>query len=131
MFKPSSKTGCAAVRGLAGHRSALLATVCLVLLQAPLAASAGLAGVEDSPPGLDRSTPVKKAASGYRLRCWQHGRLLFEEDNIALPPDGSRYALKLAGSDSDGRPLYVAETANATCLARHATGVPPNPALPR
>ena len=131
MFKPNSKTRRAAVRGFAGHRPALLATVCLMLLQAPLVASAGLAGVEEAPPSLDRSAPAKKAASGYRLRCWQHGRLLFEEDNIALPPDGSRYTLKLAGSDSDGRPLYVAETANATCLARHATGVPANPALPR
>lgn len=118
--------------------SALLAAFCLTLLQAPLCASATLAVADEPPPppSLERSAPAKEAdtktvARGWRLRCWQHGRLLFEEDDITLPPDGSRYTLKLEGRDRDGRPLYVAETLNATCLVRHAPAAHVNPALPR
>lgn len=108
---------------------------CVALLQSP-AASARLAVAEEEPaPGVERSAaPLEKspaASSGYRLRCWQHGRLLFEETDVALPPEGSRYALKFAGRDRNGRPLYVAETLNATCLARAAPAPVVNPALPR
>jgi hypothetical protein len=52
------------------------------------------------------------------MRCWQHGRLLFEQDLLELPTDGARYTLKVSGSDRNGRPVYVAETSNATCLIR-------------
>lgn len=53
------------------------------------------------------------------MRCWQQGRLLFEENLAALPADGTRYTLKISGTDRDGRPVYVAETGNATCLIRN------------
>lgn len=132
MSKPDSKMPHAMAPRLAVNRPVLLAAACAALLQAPLVASAGLAAIEEPAPTLERSAPAKSpAGSGYRLRCWQHGRLLFEEDDIALPPDGSRYTLKLAGRDRDGRPLYVTETLNATCLVRHAPAASVNPALPR
>ncbi len=132
MSKPNSPVlHAAAMRRQVGG-STLFATLCLALLQVPIGAAAALNVTDESAPRLERSAPApNKPASGYRLRCWQHGRLLFEEDDIALPPDGSRYTLKLAGTDRDGRPLYVAETLNATCLVRHAPATSINPALPR
>lgn len=132
MSKPNSPILCAAAAPCQVGGSALMAALCLTLLQASTGAAAALTVTQEPAPSLERSAPLKnKGANGYRLRCWQHGRLLFEEDDIALPPDGSRYTLKLAGTDRDGRPLYVAETLNATCLVRHAPAVMVNPALPR
>ncbi|MEP6557357.1 MAG: hypothetical protein ABJB17_02665 [Burkholderiales bacterium] len=132
MSKPNSPILCAAAAPRRISGSMLTAALCVTLLQASTGAVAALTVTEEPAPSIERSGPTQsKTASGYRLRCWQHGRLLFEEDDIALPPDGSRYTLKLAGTDRDGRPLYVAETLNATCLVRHAPAVMVNPALPR
>lgn len=108
---------------LAGLAAALLAPW-------PGTAQAGLAATPVEPaPTLQRSPPAKPTAGGYQLRCWQHGRLLFEENNVALPTDNPRYALRLTGNDGHGRPIYVAETQNATCLVRFQPVVS-NPALP-
>jgi hypothetical protein len=64
--------------------------------------------------------PVPARAGGsYQIRCWQHGRLLFEENHVGLP-DTARYALRISGHDTQGRPLYVADTQHATCLIRRA-----------
>jgi hypothetical protein len=60
-----------------------------------------------------------KVAGGYQIRCWQYGRLLFEENHVALP-DMARYGLRIGGTDATGRPLYVADTQHATCLIRAA-----------
>ena len=132
MPKPDSPILCAAAAPRRISGSMLTAALCVTLLQVSTGAVAALTVTEEPAPSLERSaSPKSKTASGYRLRCWQHGRLLFEEDDIGLPPEGSRYTLKLAGQDRDGRPLYVAETQNATCLVRHAPAVLANPALPR
>jgi hypothetical protein len=60
-----------------------------------------------------------KPAGGYQIRCWQYGRLLFEENHVALT-DMARYGLRIGGTDTHGRPLYVADTQHATCLIRPA-----------
>jgi hypothetical protein len=83
---------------------------------------AALAGVTTG--GADR------AAGRYQLRCWQHGRLLFEENQIALPADNARYGVRMAGQDREGRPLFVVETKNATCLIRSAVEEHGRPAAP-
>jgi len=82
-------------------------------------ATSGVSSVEgqDAP----RSGAYSKDFKGsfnYQMRCWQQGRLLFEENLVSLPSDGARYTLKVSGSDRYGRPVYVAETSNATCLIR-------------
>ena len=59
-------------------------------------------------------------ASGiYQIRCWQHGLLLFE-DRITLPADAAAYSIRMSGTDRNGKPMYVTETRNATCLVRIA-----------
>jgi hypothetical protein len=98
---------------------AATALALVTLLAVPLAATSGLARA-DSTDGLQVMAPAgaAKPAPNYQMRCWQQGRLLFEQDLDALPAEGTRYTLKISGEDRNGRPVYVAETSNATCLIR-------------
>jgi hypothetical protein len=93
-----------------------------VTVGAPGAAPAPAATPAPAPapvvrPG--RAEPPRPTSGLYQIRCWQHGRLLFE-DSIRLPADASVYGIRLAGADRNGKPMYVAETDNATCLVRNA-----------
>ena len=88
----------------------------LVAIAAVLTPALTLATVSASPVR-DGSIDAKSAV-GYQIRCWQHGRLLFEENHITLPADGARSAVKISATDRDGRPIYVAATDGATCLIR-------------
>jgi hypothetical protein len=66
----------------------------------------------------------------YQMRCWQHGHLMLEQNLGELPADRTRFPLERSGSDSEGRPVYVAEThSNATCVIRSMAGaeMPPQP----
>jgi hypothetical protein len=116
MFKPSDfRRG--VDRALDAPATAPLAMILLLLV--PVVATSGVSSVDaqEAP----RSGAYQKDSKGtfsYQMRCWQHGRLLFEENLVSLPADGARYTLKVSGSDRYGRPVYVAETSNATCLIR-------------
>lgn len=128
--------GASAAAGQRQYSLPLPAILAALLWQSfPAVSLASLETTPDVPPATVQAAPrplsAAKTAGGYQVRCWQHGRLLFEENNVTLPADGSRYALKLSGSDGNGRPLYVAETQNATCLVRHAPSAVANPGLPR
>jgi hypothetical protein len=92
------------------------AAALLVLLFAPTPSSAGVAAGADEPS----AQPTAQPSGTYQIRCWQHGRLLFEENRITLPADGGQYPLKVAGTDRNNKPIYVADTKNATCLIRSA-----------
>ena len=71
-------------------------------------------------PARTARTEAPSAPSGiYQLRCWQHGLLLFE-DRINLPADAAAYSIRMSGTDRNGKPMYVTETRNATCLVRIA-----------
>jgi len=81
-------------------------------------------GVAASAPRLtpmrpQAAEPQATVAGLYQIRCWQHGRLLFE-DRITLPADAAAYGIRMSGTDRNGKPMYVAETRNATCLVRIA-----------
>lgn len=81
----------------------------------PLSAQCGVAAVDSPAPA-----PASDAArtGPYQIRCWQLGRLLFEENHVALPADLARQGVKLSATDRHGRPIYLTDTANATCLIR-------------
>ena len=83
-------------------------------LLAPLLAIGGIVGAPERPA----AEPPPPAPGLYQIRCWQHGRLVFE-DRITLPADAAAYSIRLSGTDRYGKPMYVAETRNATCLVRH------------
>ena len=105
MYKPSD-------------RAAALA-LALAALLAPTIAAAGVSTLDTGPAAAPGAKPAPRAAGPWQIRCWQDGRLLFEENGISLP-DAAQYPAVIAGADRLGRPVYVAETRNATCLIRQA-----------
>ena len=118
-----------AERQTGAFRLAAFALWCVLLL--PFVAVAGLTTTPAAtePVGLvEPKVPEPKAAEprtpppagSYQIRCWQEGRLLFEQNGVKLPADSSRYGVKIGGTDRYNKPVYVAETRNATCLIRSA-----------
>jgi hypothetical protein len=121
---------------------ARLATVTLVaflaatgvLLQSPHGARAGSAAIGGDDrvasqvrPAPAPAAPIAKApATSYQLRCWQNGRLLFEEGPVTLGAD-ARQGAKMVAIDRHGAAVIVtADFGGTTCLARPA---PPPPSL--
>lgn len=96
----------------------------------PLTASAGIVETElklAKSSAQDKGNEVKAkpdtAINNYQLRCWQYGKLIFEEDNLSLPPDTQvAYKLTLRERDARRAPVHLLETLNATCLAQPSRG---------
>lgn len=130
MFKQDDKApprrGLGTLVGVTG-----LAIVSL-LLQLPIA-NAGVAQGEDPAvaptPAPPAATQAAKPSGRYQLRCWQYGRLLFDEGPVSLAAD-ARVGARLVAYDRNGAPLIVTDAGGATCLARPAAA-PPNPAMQR
>jgi hypothetical protein len=101
-------------------------------LWVPICALAGVTTTDTpqpaKPPAVEKAS---KASGNYQIRCWQFGRLLFEENHVALPADNAQYGVKMAGTDRKGQPIFVAETRNSTCLIRSAVDERVWPAAPR
>lgn len=115
MFKPSDNEQ-APLRSLV---SGLLSRASILALLVPISALSGVSTTnlpEAAKPVVTEK--VTKAPGTYQIRCWQDGRLLFEEGHVSLPADSGQYGIRMSGSDRNGRPIYVAETRNATCLIR-------------
>ena len=89
-------------------------------LLASLLLSALAVAADDTRNPLDATSAARTAGSTeslYQVRCWQYGRLLFEERDLLLPPDVSA-GLKLRATDRNRQAVYVTDTGNATCLIR-------------
>lgn len=113
MYKPSDR---AFARALARFPALALA---LATMLAPMIATAGVSPLEAGPLVTPSPKPSPRAAGLWQIRCWQDGRLLFEENGVSLP-DHVEYPTLISGADRQGRPIFVAETRNATCLIRPA-----------
>jgi hypothetical protein len=98
-----------------------------MLLQLPLGATAGIAS-GDGDRNAPRAPPVPKTAT-YQLRCWQHGRLLFDEGPVTLGAE-ARQGARLVAIDHHGAALIVSVAGEATCQARPYTAVPSLGAAP-
>ena len=109
-----------------------LVAVTGVLLLLPPGATAGIAsGYSDRnatrvPPS---AAPTQKAPGTYQLRCWQYGRLLFDEGPVTLGAE-TRQSARLVAIDRYGAALIVTDAGGTTCLARPSAAAP-NLALPR
>jgi hypothetical protein len=121
-----------------GRRLAAVAGVALVavtgmLLQLPQGATAGIASSEAdrNASHVPRSTAAsnQKAPGTYQLRCWQYGRLLFDEGPVTLGAE-TRQSARLVAIDRHGVALIVPDAGGTTCLARPSAAAP-NLALPR
>jgi hypothetical protein len=94
------------------------ATACLLL------AAASKAGIttEERKNGFDAAAAAAASqppkGTLYQVRCWQEGRLVLEENDVHFPNDLTAQGLKLRGQDKQRRPIYLADTKNATCIVR-------------
>lgn len=129
MFKPNDP-----LRGAAGKRGRILAGVGAVvavaaaaaaLVQMPLGAFAGIApgSVERASQPARPPAVATRAASTYQLRCWQYGRLLFDEGPVTLGPDAKQGA-RFVATDRNGGALIVTDNGVTTCLARPSQPAP-------
>ena len=135
MYKPSDSPPDREKRR--GARLAAMTGLALVaaigmLLQLPFGATAGIASSDDGrnmsrvPPST--AAPNQKAPGTYQLRCWQYGRLLFDEGPVTLGAE-ARQGARLVAIDRHGAPLIVTDAGGTTCLARPSAAAP-NLALP-
>jgi len=110
---------------------ALLAAIGMLLLQLPLGATAGIASGDDdrNASRVPASAPNQIAPGTYQLRCWQYGRLLFDEGPVTLGAE-ARQGARLVAIDRRGAALIVTESGGTTCLARPLAAAP-SFALPR
>jgi hypothetical protein len=97
---------------------AVMLTVCLALAGAGVKVKAAVidgaaAPAKAAPPG----SGAQQQTPRYHLRCWQDGRLLFEQAVATLPADAGR-STRLHAKDGSQEPVIVYETRNATCMAR-------------
>jgi len=124
-------------RRLAAVTGVGLVAIAGLLLQLPFGATAGIASgnsdrnkvSELPPPPPAPAAPSQKVSGTYQLRCWQYGRLLFDEAPVTLGPE-ARQGAKLVATNRQGAALIVTDTGGTTCLAR-PYGATPNLALPR
>ena len=85
----------------------------LGLLAASISAAAGVIDAERQ----REAAAVKKAQPVLLLRCWQEGRLLFEEPLASVPAETRKNA-RLSVTDRNGQSLHVIDMTGATCLVR-------------
>ena len=97
-----------------------LSSLCLSLLLLPTAS----AGVDNSSPvqadknRKEDSTPLAGRERAYQIRCWQEGKLLFEESDWVLSPDHARQVIVSAKKRRTNSGLLVIELHNALCLLK-------------
>jgi hypothetical protein len=73
-----------------------------------------------------KARPAPPGGGAYTLRCWQYGKLIFEEDDLAPPPDTqTAYRLTLRERAGKRASLHLVETLNATCLVQQTRETKP------
>ena len=140
MSKPSNF-----IRDGLKRRGARVAAVSLVALAAVIGlfqlsrgATAGVAAIGSDDRVAVQGPPVQppqpstsgRAPATYQLRCWQNGRLLFEEGPVTLGAEARQGARMVATDRRGGSLIVTADLGGTTCLARPAPP-PPSLALPR
>jgi hypothetical protein len=111
--------------------AAALVVAAATVVETPLGAIAGVTSATGVATAPNDAPPVaqNKPQGTYQLRCWQYGRLLFDEGPVTLSAE-SRQAARLVAFDRHGATLIVTDTGGTTCLARPSAAAP-NLALPR
>jgi len=66
-----------------------------------------------------QDTPAKTLSDrgeGYQIRCWQYGRLLFEENHLDLAPTLPDHSITLQSSSGTHPPVYLLDSRNGNGL---------------
>lgn len=84
------------------------------------AAQTGAALSSNNGADAPRSTTEKRTAgAGHHVRCWQYGRLIFEEAIAAIPPEVAAQGMSFRGPPDAKAPLYLLDTdSGALCLVK-------------
>lgn len=91
----------------------------------------GLAGFSVAQAGVSSaevSVPEKKiknisgAEQTYQIRCWQEGKLLFEESDWVLTPEQARHVMVKAKTQKAEAGVMVVEIRNSLCLLKQVNG---------
>jgi hypothetical protein len=90
------------------------AALSLTLITALAVAADDARNPLETPPAGRAAAP---AQTTYLVRCWQYGRLLFEERDLTQLPEITG-GLRLRSTDRNRQAVYVTDTGNATCLIR-------------
>ena len=97
-----------------------LSSLCLSILLLPMAG----AGVDNPNPvqsdknNREDGTSLTGRERVYQIRCWQEGKLLFEESDWVISPDHARQVLVHAKKRRTKSGLLVIESHNALCLLK-------------
>lgn len=66
-----------------------------------------------------RSTSSRANGEGHYLRCWQYGRLIFEEAIAVIPPEVAAEGRAFRGKGEQKPSVYLLESkSGATCLVK-------------
>lgn len=77
-----------------------------------------LAGTATVAPEKASAPAATMPVADYNIRCWQYGRLIFEEQRLSPVGEPFPYVAKLKRNDRQGGAVYLTDTGNATCLIR-------------
>jgi len=66
----------------------------------------------------------------YLLRCWQAGRLIFEELDLPMQAGLESATPRIKLLDASGLPLFVSETKHAICILRPRRSDPEHDSAP-
>ncbi|HEX4585165.1 MAG TPA: hypothetical protein VH183_10065 [Burkholderiaceae bacterium] len=101
--------------------AALAPTLFAGLMFAALSSASQVAAAQSGEIDINAAAaaaPKVPAPPSYILRCWQYGRLIFEELDLPVQAGLEAATPKMKLLDAAGLPLFVSETKNATCILR-------------
>ena len=105
-------------RTTAAVASTLFAGLMLAGLSSALSVAAAAPGEIDIDAAAQAAPKAPPPPPTYLLRCWQYGRLIFEELDLPMQAGLEAATPKMKLQDAAGLPLFVSETKNATCILR-------------
>lgn len=86
------------------------------------------ASAQPAPRSMPVAVPVAAAASPavgrFTVRCWQYGKLLFEETLSQLPTENDAVTIRMQGADRANSPYQLLDTRTAMCLVKPSPDKP-------
>src|SRR5690349_902323 len=90
-------------------------TALLILVATSVQAGTSVEPIGENDSGREQSLTARPQRA-YLLRCWQHGRLLFEEE-IAEPPEG-KAQVRMRLAEPAGATIALIDAGMGFCAAR-------------
>ena len=83
--------------------------------------ASGQAAPRSMPVAIPVAVPVATATpvvGRFTVRCWQYGKLLFEETLSQLPTENDAVTIRMQGADRASSPYQLLDTRTAMCLVK-------------